>query len=165
MLGFDAVAKPRDVRVGCQVVEVIGAVRDDHRKARSAYQDELAVVTGQLAAKDTAVDKYLADFEDNKIGRQVVARRVAQLSGDIDQLRHRRDALILALDVEPEASSDTELAEARQHLAEIIRTADLPERQALCDALIEELRLNANVLATPVFRTPTLSSAGTCPPR
>ncbi len=67
---------------------------DDHRRARAAYHDELAVVTGQLAAKDVALDKYLADFEDNKISQQVVTRRVAQLSADVDQLRNRRDALI-----------------------------------------------------------------------
>ncbi len=138
------------------VSEAITAVRDDHRKARSTYHDELAVVVGQLAAKDAAVDKYLADFENNKISQQVVARRVAQLSGDIEQLRHRRDTLMLALDIEPDAPDETELAEARQHLAEIIRTADLPERQALCDALIEELRLKANQVATPVLRTTAL---------
>src|SRR5262249_44619722 len=105
-------------------------------------------------AKDAAVDKYLADFEDNKISQQVVARRVAQLSGDIDQLRHRRDALMLALDVEPDPPDETGLAELRQHLAEIVRTAEGPERQALRGALGEELRLRANAVATPVLRTP-----------
>jgi site-specific DNA recombinase len=135
--------------------EAITAVRDDHRKIRAAHHDELAVVTGQLAAKEAAVDKYLSDFEDNTISQRIVGRRVALLTSDIDQLRHRRDALLLALDVEPETASDAELAEARQHLVEIIRSADLPERQALCDTLIEELRLNANAIAVPVLRVPT----------
>jgi hypothetical protein len=84
-----------------------------------------------------------------------VARRVAHLNKESEQLRHRRDALLLALDIEPDAPDDAALAEVREHIAEIIRTADLPERQALCEALIEALRLGANGVATPVLRLPS----------
>ena len=137
------------------VAEAIAAVGEDHRKARTAYHDELAVVTGQLAAKNAAVDKYLTDFENDKISKQLVARRVAHLNEESEQLRHRRDALLLALDIEPDAPDDAALAEVREHIAEIICTADLPERQALCEALIEALRLGANGVATPVLRLPS----------
>ena len=145
------------------VAEATAAVRDDHRKARSAYHDELAVITGQLAATNTAVDKYLTDFENDKISKQLVARRVAHLNDEIEQLRHRRDALLLALDIEPGTPDEAALAEVRQHIDQIIRTADLPERQALCEALIEALQVGANSVATPVLRVPDTQAAPPSP--
>jgi hypothetical protein len=86
-------------------------------------------------------------------------RRVAHLNNEIEQLRHRRDALLLALDVEAGTPDEAALAEVRQHIAEIIATADLPERQALCEALIEALQVGANSVATPVLRVPDPQAA------
>jgi site-specific DNA recombinase len=134
------------------LTDAITAVRDDHRAARTAYQDELAVVTGKLAAKNSAVDKYLSDFESDKISRRVLERRVGQLNEEIDQLRQRRDALRLALDVEPASPDEHQLAQVADRLIDIIRAADLPERQALCEALIDALQLGHHETATPVLR-------------
>jgi site-specific DNA recombinase len=137
------------------LAEAIAAVHDDHRAVRSAYQDELAVVTGQLASKTATVDKYMTDFESAKITHEVLERRVGQLTDEIEHLRHRRDALHLILDVEPATPDQLQLSQIPDRLFDIIRTADLPLRQALCDALIEALRLGPSQTATPVLRAPT----------
>ncbi len=134
------------------LTDALAAVRDDHHAARTAYQDELAVVTGKLAAKNSAVDKYLSDFETDKISKRVLERRVGQLNEEIDQLYQRRDALRLALDVEPATPDEHQLAQVADRLIDIIQAADLPERQALCEALIDAMQLGHHETATPVLR-------------
>ncbi len=135
------------------LTEAIATVRDDHRAARTAYQHELAVVTGQLAAKNGAVDKYLSDFEADTVPKRLLQRRLEHLNNEIEQLRHRRDALRLALDVEPATPDEHHLARVPDQLLTIIRAADLPERQALCEAVIEALQVGRDGMATPVLRS------------
>lgn len=142
------------------ITETIDAARRDHREARGRYETELATTKTQLAAKEAIVDKYLADYEDNKIDKDAVARRINKVSEEIQQLRHRRDELQLSIDTEPDELTPTDLAAIRDHIARIIDSGTTPERKALCEALIQELRINANQTATPVFRVP-LSSSGT----
>ncbi len=57
--------------------------------ARGGYEQELADVEEQLAAKEEAIDRYLTDYEDNKIDRDTVAERIDKISEQIRQLRHR----------------------------------------------------------------------------
>ena len=137
----------------CELLtDAIAAVADDHRAIRGAYRDELAVITGQLAAKTATVDKYLTDFESATLTPEVLERRVGQLTTEIERLRHRRDALRLILDVEPDTPDQHQLSQIPDRLFDIIQTAALPLRQSLCDALIEALRLGPNQTATPVLR-------------
>jgi hypothetical protein len=46
------------------------------------------------------VDRYLTEYEDNKIDRDTVARRIEKISEQIRQLRHQRDEMIFLLEVE-----------------------------------------------------------------
>jgi hypothetical protein len=52
----------------------------------------------QLTTKEAVVDRYLAEYEDNKIDRATVARRVEKISEQIRPLRHLRDELVFLLD-------------------------------------------------------------------
>ena len=106
----------------------------------------------RATAKNSAVDKYLSDFETDKISKRVLERRVGQLNEEIDQLHQRRDALRLALDIESATPNEHQLAQVADRLIDIIRAADLPERQALCEALIDALHLGSHESATPVLR-------------
>jgi hypothetical protein len=129
-------------------------------------QRELDTVTAQLDAKQAVVDQYLADYEDNTIDRDTVTRRVGTTSTQIRQMRHRRDELMFLLDDESDEPDGCHLTQLRDRITQIIATGTTPERKALCDALIAELRLNGNATATPVFRVPltgedTLAILGT----
>ncbi|MGV2385058.1 MAG UNVERIFIED_CONTAM: recombinase family protein, partial [Thermobifida fusca] len=83
------------------LAEAIAAARVAYRAARTATEQELATVTGLLATKEAAVDKYLVDFEADKLSPGAVSRRVDQLAEEIRQLRLRRDELLLRLDDDP----------------------------------------------------------------
>ncbi len=80
------------------ITEVIGEAPRRPGQSPRRYQAELASVKGQLAAKETAVDKYLSDYEDGTLDREMVADRINKLSEEIKMLRYRRDDLLLNLD-------------------------------------------------------------------
>jgi len=132
--------------------------RAERLEARTGLESERASIEAELAAKEAVVDKYLADYEDNKIDRDAVARRVDKLADQIRQLRHRRDELTFTLSMDDEEPDDGYLIDLRDQVTEIIRAGTTQQRKALCEALIAELRLNGTSTATLVFQVP-LSAA------
>jgi hypothetical protein len=59
----------------------------------------------QLAGKEAAVDTYLTDYEDNKIDRDTVTRRIEKISKQVRAICHRRDELIFLADAGVEQST------------------------------------------------------------
>ena len=118
----------------------------------------MATITRQISTKENVIDRYLADYEDERIDRETVARRVEHLSTDLRQLRNRRDELTIIL----EQDTNPELPEAildivRDRVLDVLTHGSPPTRKALCDALIAELRINPNETVTPVFKVPLTS--------
>jgi Recombinase zinc beta ribbon domain len=136
-----------------QARSAIAAAQAQHRQARAAYEEDLATVEQQLAAKEAIVDRYLGEYEDNKIDRDTVARRIEKISEQIPQLRHQRDELAFLLDAASDEPDGTHLVEIRDRVIEIIDTASGPERKAMCETLLAELRIDGST-ATPVIRVP-----------
>jgi hypothetical protein len=132
----------------------IAASRAQHWQARTGYERELATVDEQLTAKEAVVDGYLTEYEDNKIDRDTVASRIEKISDQIRHLRHRRDELAFMLDLDAEPPDTSHLTEIRDRIVEIIDTGTGPERKALCEALLAELRIDGTQTATPVIRIP-----------
>lgn len=131
----------------------IAVSRSQQQDARAGYEGELAALDEQLAVKEAIVDRYLSEFEDNKIDRDTVAQRVEKISDQIRQLRHRRDELTYLLEA-ASAEPDTEyLTEIRDRVIEIIDTGSGPERKAMFETLLAELRIDGQT-ATPVIHVP-----------
>jgi site-specific DNA recombinase len=99
------------------------------------------------------VDRYLTDYEDNKIDRDTVARRIDKLSEEVRQLRHRQDELIFLMDVNDEGFNTNHLADIRDRIEEIISTGTTQDRKTMCEALLDELRIDGNT-AIPIIRVP-----------
>jgi site-specific DNA recombinase len=133
--------------------QAIAAARDQQHQARDGYVQELAEVQEQLAAKEEVVDRYLTGYEDNKIDRDTVARRIEKLSDQIRQLRHRRDELTYLTDIDGQDLSISYLTEIRDRIGEIITTGTTQERKTMCEALLAELRIDGDT-ATPVINVP-----------
>jgi chromosome segregation ATPase len=119
-------------------LDAIIASRAAHHQARASYKTELAAVETQLAAKEEVVDRYLTEYEDNKIDREIVARRIEKISEQIRQLRHRRDELTFLTDVDEEDPTAAHLIEIRDQIAEIIATGTVQERKSMCEAMLAE---------------------------
>jgi site-specific DNA recombinase len=131
----------------------IADARNEQHQARDGYAHELAEVQEQLAAKEEVVDRYLTEYEDNKLDRETVARRIEKLSDQIRQLRHRRDELTYLTDIDDQDLSTSYLTEIRDRIGEIISTGTTQERKTMCEALLAELRIDGDT-ATPVINVP-----------
>jgi site-specific DNA recombinase len=134
--------------------QAIAASRSQHQQTRTGHERDLASVEEQLAAKEAIVDRYLTDYENNKIDHDTVAARVEKISDQIRQLRHQRDELAFMLDLDAEAPDDSHLTEIRDRIIEIIDSGTTPERKALCETVLAELRIDDSLTATPVIRIP-----------
>jgi site-specific DNA recombinase len=93
--------------------QAIAASRSKHLQARSGREQDLTVVAEELATKEAIVDRYLTDYENNKIDHETVAARVEKISEQIRQLRHQRDELAFMLDLDTETPDDSHLIEIR----------------------------------------------------
>ncbi len=107
-----------------------------------------------MATKEAVVDKYLTDYENNKIDHNTVAARVEKISERIRQLRNKRDELAFMLDLDSETPDDSHLIEIRDRIIEIIDSGAAPERKALCETVLAELSVDDTLTATPVIRIP-----------
>jgi site-specific DNA recombinase len=134
--------------------DAVAAARAKRHQARSGLEGERASIEDQLAAKEAVVDKYLTDYEDNKIDRDAVARRVDKLAEQIRQLRQRRDELSFILDMDADEADDTYLIDLRDQVTEIISAGTVQQRKALCEALISEIHLNGTSTVTLAFQVP-----------
>jgi site-specific DNA recombinase len=135
------------------IAEAIASVQTTYSASRHTVEAELRAVSARVVQKETAVDRYFADYEDGKIGRGLLERRVEKLGRDLRDLDRRRDELRLRLDTEPQSISDIDPVALSKTLDEVIAGAATTVRKSLCDAAIHELRLDLNAsTATPVLR-------------
>jgi site-specific DNA recombinase len=132
----------------------VAAARSEQSANRAGLEADLATVQNQLATKEAIVDRYLADYEDNKIDKDVVARRVDKIAEQMRQLRQRRDELAFTLDRETDEPDDTYLTGVRDHVKEVIRSGSIQERKALCEALISEIHVTGDSQANLVLHVP-----------
>ena len=140
------------------ITDAIEHTRAQYHAAVAGYHSELDTVLAQLAAKEAIVDRYLTDYEDGKINRDVVARRVEKVSTEIDQLRRNRDTLRLRIDTEPAQPTPAQLAALSGNVLTIINEGTTVDRKNLCEATLVEVRLNPDDTATPIFRIPDLDA-------
>ena len=57
------------------------------------HQAELDSLTGQIAATQTAIDRYLSAFENGTLDESICGRRINQLTTQLDQLTARQTEL------------------------------------------------------------------------
>jgi site-specific DNA recombinase len=110
-------------------------------------------VRTQMAQKEAAVDRYLTDYEDGKLSKDLIEQRVKKLSDDLTDLRHRRDDLQYQLDNTPGKITQAELKGLSTNITKIITQGHVAQRKALCALTLEKIELNAATsTATPTFR-------------
>jgi site-specific DNA recombinase len=135
------------------IMDSVTKARDRHRATLAAAEAELATVTAQLAQKQVVVDRYFTDYEDGKIDKGLLETRIEKVSGELAQLRRRRDELQLRLDTAPEEITTDQLAAFGHDVNQIIDHGSDTQRKRLCELLIDELKINpATATATPIFR-------------
>jgi len=142
------------------IMDAVAKAQDRHRATLAAAEAELVVVTAQLTQKQVVVDRYFTDYEDGKIDKTLLEERIDKLSGELTQLRRRRDELQLRLDTAPEEITADQLATFAHDINRIINHGTDTERKQLCGLLIDELRISPAIdTATPIFRIDLTAAA------
>ena len=135
------------------MMEAIGEAQAHHEAIRSELEAEQDSIRIQMAHKETAVDRYLTDYEDGKLDKNLIEQRVQKLSDELTELRHRRDELQYQLDNTPGKITAAELKGLSADITKIITMGQVAQRKALCDLVLHKIELNpATATATPTFR-------------
>ncbi len=135
------------------MMEAIRDAQTHHEAIRNELESELDSVRTQMAQKETAVDRYLTDYEDGKLGKDLIEQRVKKLSDDLTDLRHRRDDLQFQLDNTPGKITKAELTGLSADITRIINLGQVAQRKALCGLALDKIEINTTTsTATPTFR-------------
>jgi hypothetical protein len=105
-------------------------------------------------------------FEEGRLREEVCARRIEELSAEVTSLDARRSDLAEEIsESQPNVLSPAELGEVREDIEHALRDEALPERKALMQAVVAEIRVWDRGHIQPVFRVPVLGPPyGSVPP-
>src|SRR5262249_42891401 len=118
-------------------------------------QAQADAITAQITAKEAAVSRYQAAFENGTMDDVTAGPRLRQLATEITQLKARRDQLTDIIGSAPQAPHPDTLAPLAGYLPQIITTSGTPiERKAAIEALIHEIRITQEGGLIPVFKIP-----------
>jgi hypothetical protein len=75
-----------------------------------------------------------------------------KLSGELTDLRHRRDGLLFELDNTPNKITKDELGRLGEMIAKLVGVGSGPQQKALCEAALGKIDINTKAsTATPIF--------------
>lgn len=150
------------------IMDAVADSHDRHHRTLQAARTSLATVATQLAQKQLIVDRYFTDYEAGTIDRTLLETRIEKLSGELTQLRRRRDTLQLRLDTAPHEITTEQVSTLGRYINQIIDYGSDTERKHLCELLIDNITLDpAMTVASPTWRidpnAPTVLQARNTP--
>jgi len=123
--------------------------RDDHHA-------ELDVVQAELRRTEQAMDRYMLAFEQGKLDLDRFSPRVEALAVKADELSHRQDELVAALEqAEAQPPSETLLESLRERIRETIDLDEIQPKKTLVNALVHDIEVRGRSEIFPTFRVPT----------
>jgi site-specific DNA recombinase len=136
------------------IATAINQARAHHRSSNADRHAELDAIEAAITAKTTARDKYRTAFENGTMDEEDTGPRLRELRTEIEALKVRRDEITDLISDEPVAPSPSTLAKTRARLEHVITNGDSPERKAIIEELIAEIRIIGDEII-PVFRLPS----------
>ncbi|MBF6556310.1 MAG: zinc ribbon domain-containing protein [Acidimicrobiales bacterium] len=150
------------------VIDAIGSVFSDLDFVERAFttaaertqevsgqsQEELNQVEAELKKTESAIDRYLAAFEDGSMSSAQCGPRLEQLSGRLRQLQSRRDE-IADLDRQQANEPDPErIASLRFDLSLALSQGEAPTVKTVLRELVDSIDVHDHRLVRPRFRIP-----------
>jgi site-specific DNA recombinase len=147
----------RDSRV---IDRAVRAARSQANKGRRQDEAELGALDAEIAKVDATIERYLRAFENGTMPEARAGERVRQLGQQLNELRVARDRSATALASTPlHTPTEDQLAEVRGRVAEALDSGADPERKALLQSLVHEIRVTSRDHIEPFFRVPEPSDA------
>ncbi len=123
-------------------------------RSRPRRERELAGVEARIRKAQGALDRYFQAFEQGRLREEVCTRRIEELSAELTSLDARRSDLAEEVSESPPAvPSSAELVELREDIERALRDGALPERKAVMQAVVAEIRVRDRSHIQPVPRT------------
>jgi site-specific DNA recombinase len=101
----------------------------------------LAATEHDLASIGTAIDRYLAKFENGTLDPEDLAARLAMLKARSAQPRARHDERASQVAAVPTAPPAATLRQVAEHIADIVASGSHSQRKALVEALIAQIKI------------------------
>jgi hypothetical protein len=128
--------------------EIVEANRPDRER-------ELARVETQIRKAQGSLDRYFIAFEEGKLRDEVCTRRIEELSAQLTSLEARRAELAEKIsESQPSVPDRSELAELVGDIERALKDGALPERKAVMQAVVAEIKVGDRGHIQPVFRVP-----------
>ena len=144
-------------------VERWGEIVEGNRPRR---ERELAAVEARIRKAQGALDRYFQAFEEGRLREEVCTRRIEELSTELALLEARRSGLAEEVsESRPAVPGPAELVKLREDIERALRDGPLPERKAVMQAVVAEIRVRDRGHVQPVFRVPVFGPPyGSVPP-
>ena len=140
-------------------VDLFERAADAARQRASAERDrlltELEAVEAELRKGDDAIERYLLAFEAGTLPEATCSKRLDAIAERAVELRARRVDLSAALEDEPRAPSEAQVAKVRKLILKAMTDGNMAERKVLMNALVHEVTVTSRADVVPVFRFPT----------
>lgn len=133
---------------------------------RPKRKKELNAIESQVRKAEDRIDRYFQAFESGTMKESTCAPRIEKLAAEITALNARSTELAADLtEDEPEPFDETALAELREELKIALEAGPQPQRKAIMQSLVAEIRVKDRSWIQPVFRVPIFRPpSGLVPP-
>jgi site-specific DNA recombinase len=122
---------------------------------RPSRERELAAAEAQIRKAQGSLDRYFHAFEEGRLREEVCTRRIEELSAELTSLEARRSDLAEeASESQPGVPDPAQLGELVEDIERALRDGALPERKAVMQAVVAEVRVRDRGHIQPVFRVP-----------
>ena len=120
----------------------------------------------QVRRAQGSLDRYFKAFEEGRLREEVGTRRIEEISAELTSLEARRSELAEEIsESQPSVPNPAELAELVGDIESALRDGALPERKAVMQAVVAEIRVRDRGHIEPVFRVPVFGPPyGSVPP-
>ena len=109
----------------------------------------------RISKAQGALDRSFQAFEEGRLREEVCTRRIDELSAELTALDARRSDLAEEVsESQPNVPDSAELAALRGDIDRALRDGALPERKAVMQAVVAEIRVRDRGHIQPVFRVP-----------
>ncbi len=134
------------------------AIQEAYARAQAARPrcaEQLASVEAEIRKTDETLERYLVAFETGIMPEALCGNRVKAVGRKLAELRSRKAELEAATAFEqPSTPTESGLAEIRASIRSAIQDGPAPQRKALVQALVAEVRVQGREAIQPVFRVP-----------
>ncbi len=147
------------------IADAVAKAQASQTAEHETRRAELTATERELVKASTAIDRYLAAFENGALSPEDLASRLAQLKNRSRQLAGRRDELA-AQDAEvPAVPPRATLEQVAGHIDRIIAAGSHSQRKALIEALVAQVKITGPGRIIPMFRIPQAGRTGQADPR